>query len=167
MRLVPMAASLALACVCAAVPALGADKARANDSPYVGRSYAENVYFGDTHLHTSWSPDAGGAGNTRIDPDDADRFARGEVVTGHNGEPVRLRRPLDFLVVSDPSEYLGLYPMLEEGCPNCSQPRRAGAGAGGCKRASAARSARSSRRACRAGRTGSAAPRSRARSGAA
>jgi hypothetical protein len=117
MRLARFAASLATALFALAAPALGADKARASYSPYAGRSYAETVYFGDTHLHTSWSPDAGGAGNTRIDPDDAYRFARGEVVTGHNGEPVRLRRPLDFLVVSDHSEYMGLYPMLEEGLP--------------------------------------------------
>lgn len=82
-------------------------------SPWVDRAPANQVYWGDTHVHTSWSPDANAGGNTKIDPDAAYRFAKGETVTGHNGQPVRLRRPLDFLVVADHSEYMGLFPMLE------------------------------------------------------
>ena len=87
-------------------------------SPYVDREYATEVYWGDTHVHTSWSPDANAGGNTRIDPDAAYRFAKGETVMGHNGQPVRLRRPLDFLVVADHSEYMGLFPMLEAKDPD-------------------------------------------------
>jgi len=90
-----------------------ATAAKGTYSPYVGRDFPTEVFFGDTHLHSSWSPDANAGGNTRIDPDTAYRFAKGETVTGHNGQPVRLRRPLDFLVVADHSEYMGLYPMLE------------------------------------------------------
>ena len=86
-------------------------------SPYAGTAYPMNLYWGDTHVHSSWSPDAGGAGNEKLAPMDAFRFARGEPVTAHNGQVVRLRRPLDFLLVSDHSEYLGLYPMLEEEYP--------------------------------------------------
>lgn len=86
-------------------------------SPYAGVDYPLNVYWGDTHVHSSWSPDAGGSGNERLTPDDAFRFARGETITAHNGHRIRLRRPLDFLLVSDHSEYLGLFPMLEEGYP--------------------------------------------------
>ena len=41
-----------------------------------------DVFWGDTHVHSSWSPDAGAGGNTRIGPDDAYRFARGETVIG-------------------------------------------------------------------------------------
>ena len=92
--------------------------ARAHYSPYVDREYATEVYWGDTHVHTSWSPDANAGGNTQIDPDAAYRFAKGETVTGHNGQPVRLRRPLDFLVVADHSEYMGLFPMLEAKDPD-------------------------------------------------
>jgi len=84
-------------------------------SPYADVDYPTNVYWGDTHVHSSWSPDAGGAGNEKLSPIDAFRFAKGEPVVAHNGETIQLRRPLDFLLVSDHSEYLGLYPMLEEG----------------------------------------------------
>ena len=73
------------------------------------------VFWGDTHLHTSFSPDASLTGNVKLDPADAYRFARGETVTAHNGMKARLDRPLDFLVVSDHSEYMGLLPMVREG----------------------------------------------------
>ncbi len=86
-------------------------------SPYARDAHPNRVFWGDTHVHSSWSPDAGGSGNERLTPIDAFRFAKGEPVVAHNGETVRLRRPLDFLLVSDHSEYLGLYPMLEEGYP--------------------------------------------------
>ena len=71
-------------------------------------------YFGDTHLHTSYSTDAGMLGNT-LGPEDAYRFAKGEQVTSSTGLPVRLQRPYDFLVVSDHSENLGLAPGITEG----------------------------------------------------
>ena len=89
-------------------PVQTASKTPPNYSPFVDRDYATGVFWGDTHVHTSWSPDANAGGNTQIDPDAAFRFAKGETVTGHNGQPVRLRRPLDFLVVADHSEYMGL-----------------------------------------------------------
>lgn len=77
-----------------------------------------DVYWGDLHVHSNWSVDAGSFGNSSLSPDDAFRFAQGEEVTAHNGIKVRLRRPLDFLLVSDHSEYLGLYVMLEESNPD-------------------------------------------------
>jgi Protein of unknown function (DUF3604) len=77
-----------------------------------------DVYWGDLHVHSNWSVDAGSFGNTSLGPDDAFRFARGEEITAHNGLKARLRRPLDFLLVSDHSEYLGLYAMLEESNPD-------------------------------------------------
>ncbi len=76
-------------------------------SPYPEQDFPNQVFFGDTHLHTSYSPDAGMSGTT-IDPDGAYRFAKGEKVTSNTGIPVRLGRPYDFLVVSDHSENLGL-----------------------------------------------------------
>lgn len=71
-------------------------------------------YYGDTHLHTSYSTDAGMLGNT-LGPEDAYRFARGEKVISSTGLPLRLQRPYDFLVVSDHSENLGLSPGIAEG----------------------------------------------------
>ena len=81
------------------------------------RNHPTNLYWGDLHLHSSWSADAGSYGNRLLTPDQAYRFARGETVTAHNGARVRLRQPLDFLMVSDHAEYLGLYPLLEAGDP--------------------------------------------------
>ena len=49
-------------------------------SPYAGRRYPERPYFGDEHVHTAWSVDAGGSGAT-LGPEEATRFARGEEVT--------------------------------------------------------------------------------------
>ena len=86
-------------------------------SPYVGRDYPNNVYFGDTHLHTSISLDAYGDGNTTLGPDEAYRYAKGEVLKGHDGVPVRISRPLDFLMVADHAEYLGLVPGIAESKP--------------------------------------------------
>ena len=85
-------------------------------SPYVDRNIPTRVFWGDTHNHTSNSPDAGLVGNT-LGPDMAYRFARGEEVTSSTGLRVKLIRPLDFLVVSDHAEYLGLPVMLRTGDP--------------------------------------------------
>jgi hypothetical protein len=85
-------------------------------SPYPAKTFPNRVYFGDTHLHTSYSTDAGMIGNT-LGPDEAYRFARGEEVKSSTGLQVKLGRPLDFLVISDHSENLGLAPALVEGNP--------------------------------------------------
>ena len=95
-----------------------AAQANAEDySPYGGEDFPRNVYFGDTHVHSSWSADAGNMGNRRIGPDEVYRFARGETVTAHNGQPVRLKRPLDFFLLSDHAEYLGVMNMLDQDDP--------------------------------------------------
>jgi hypothetical protein len=67
-------------------------------SPYPAKNFPSRVYFGDTHLHTSYSTDAGMIGNT-LGPEEAYRFARGEEVKSSSGLPAKLQRPLDFLVV--------------------------------------------------------------------
>lgn len=65
-------------------------------SPYVGKSYPANVYWGDTHLHTNLSIDAYWGGNTTLGPADAYRFARGDLVQSTTDGKVKLRRPLDY-----------------------------------------------------------------------
>ena len=69
-------------------------------------AFPERVYWGDTHLHTSNSPDAFGFGN-RLGPEEALRFASGEKVTSSTGIKAQLKRPLDFLVVTDHSDGFG------------------------------------------------------------
>jgi len=85
-------------------------------SPYASRNFPSNVYWGDTHLHTALSFDAGAFGN-RLNPRDAYRFAKGEQVTATTGFPAKLSRPLDFLVVADHSDNMGLFTMIFEGDP--------------------------------------------------
>lgn len=85
-------------------------------SPFLDQSYPNRVFFGDTHLHTSYSTDAGMLGNS-LGPDEAFRFARGEKVRASLGDYAQLVRPLDFLVVADHAENLGLAPMIEESNP--------------------------------------------------
>nr|MBP6701553.1 DUF3604 domain-containing protein [Halioglobus sp.] len=85
-------------------------------SPYAERDFATGVYFGDTHLHTALSMDAGAFGN-RLGLDTAYQFARGEQVDSTRGGPVRLSRPLDFLVVADHSDNMGFFPDLVAGAP--------------------------------------------------
>ena len=82
-------------------------------SPYPEQKFPNRVFFGDTHCHTSYSADAGMIGN-RLGPDAAYRFAKGETVTSSTGLPARLARPLDFLVISDHAENLGLAPLLAD-----------------------------------------------------
>ena len=72
-------------------------------SPYPEQTFPNQVFFGDTHVHTTYSADAGMVGNT-LGPDAAYRFAKGEVVTSSTGLKTRLARPLDFLVVTDHAE---------------------------------------------------------------
>ena len=85
-------------------------------SPFAGRNYPDEVLFGDTHFHTNLSFDAGLVG-TSLDVDAGFRFARGEKVISNTGQPVQLIRPLDFLVVSDHAEFIGLAPMIHESHP--------------------------------------------------
>ncbi len=85
-------------------------------SPYAGRNYPTRVFWGDTHLHTAMSMDAGAFG-ARLSPADAFRFARGEELTSSTGLQVKLSRPLDFLVVADHSDNMGFFPKLFAGDP--------------------------------------------------
>ncbi len=82
-------------------------------SPHADDAYPDNVYWGDTHLHSYLSGDAFALGS-RLTPDDAYRFAKGETVRSTSGQPARLRRALDFLMVSDHAENLGVLPRLAE-----------------------------------------------------
>jgi len=73
------------------------------------KQYPQQAYFGDTHLHTDLSLDAGAFGN-RIGLEEAYRFAKGEEVTSSTGQRAKLSRPLDFIVVADHSDGMGFFP---------------------------------------------------------
>jgi len=73
----------------------------------------KNVYWGDTHLHTSYSPDAFLMGNQTADPDTAYRYAKGlPVVHPYHKARIQIHTPLDFLVVSDHGEFMGVIPNI-------------------------------------------------------
>ncbi len=104
--------------ICGFVLVFTALTAQADDySPYVGEDYPLQLYWGDTHLHTSFSLDANTMGNTSLPPSVAYRFAMGEEVMANNGMPVKLEAPLDFLVVSDHAEHMGIMMKLRSGDP--------------------------------------------------
>jgi len=103
------------------LPAPAADKVgdafpAAPYSPYAGRDFPTRPYFGDTHLHTAFSMDAGAFG-ARLGPREAYRFARGEEISSNSNQRVKLSRPLDFLVVADHSDNMGFFPALMSGDP--------------------------------------------------
>lgn len=85
-------------------------------SPYADRKFPTRPFFGDTHLHTGFSMDAGAFG-CRLTPRDALRFARGEQIMASSGQPAKLSRPLDFLVVADHSDNMGFFTDLFAGKP--------------------------------------------------
>jgi hypothetical protein len=129
-----MALSLALGAAIT-LPALAADEAMTTDagqidaktiaplfgtkrpySPYAGRDFPTRPLFGDTHLHTALSFDAGAFG-CRLGPKDAYRFAKGQEVMASSGQRVKLSRPLDFMVVADHSDNMGFFPDFLAGKP--------------------------------------------------
>ena len=85
-------------------------------SPFVGRAYPDEVFFGDMHFHTDLSFDAGLIGTT-LTAHDGFRMARGEKVISNTGQPIQLIRPLDFLAITDHAEMIGLAPAIRESSP--------------------------------------------------
>ena len=86
-------------------------------SPYANRNFPTQALFGDVHVHTGLSGDAGGGG-TRLMPRDAYRFARGEQVISNTGQPVRISQPYDFLAVADHTDGMGMITDVISGAPN-------------------------------------------------
>jgi len=86
-------------------------------SPYAQRSFPDQIYWGETHLHTGLSLDAGLFGCI-LDHEDAYRFARGEEIRSSSGLPVKLGRPLDWLVITDHSDMMGIANDIQRGAPN-------------------------------------------------
>ena len=106
-----------LFCVGVTLSPLYAQESRDYSEPATADTSRE-VFFGDLHLHTNNSADAYALGTVSLSPVDAYRFARGGVAVDVNGANVRLRRPLDFLAVTDHAEYLGAFVRLMNGDPS-------------------------------------------------
>ena len=108
MRIPILLAATTLALPAAAAPSY---------APDANPAHASLVFWGDTHLHTKLSTDANSRGNRSMSPDDAYVVARGGTVIAHNGMEARLRRPLDFLVIADHAENLGVAAGLQAADP--------------------------------------------------
>lgn len=96
-----------LSCLSVAGAAMGGESVyspgvRFHDNP-------KSLLWGDTHLHTNLSADAYMENNRTLSPEDAYRFARGDIVEASSGQKAALKVPLDFLVVADHSEFIGLF----------------------------------------------------------
>ena len=89
-------------------------------SPWAESGFPRQVYWGDSHLHTGLSMDAGLFG-CRLGLEDAYRFARGEQVIASSGQPVKLSRPLDWLVIADHSDGMGMVNDLAAASPEVTR----------------------------------------------
>lgn len=107
--------TLVLAIALAPTARATAENVKQPYSPYVGRTFPQNLYWGDTHVHSRRSMDAYTMGNVTVPPEMAYRFARGETVTASSGQKFRLGRPLDFILLSDHAMWLGLLPLIGSG----------------------------------------------------
>ena len=81
-----------------------------------GQELPERPCFGDEHVHTAWSVDAGGTA-TSLGPEEATRFARGEEVVATSGQPVKLGQPLDWVAITDHSDMMGMITEIKGGNP--------------------------------------------------
>lgn len=91
--------------------------ANSNYSTYAGEDFPTNVYFGDTHHHAANSGDAF-MGGDRLSPEKSYKFAKGEEVISSSGQPVKLSRPIEFLVVFNHVEGLGVMYEVYNGNPS-------------------------------------------------
>jgi len=73
-----------------------------------------DVFFGETHIHTSWSFDAFVFGNTLAGPEEAYQYAMGKAIRHPGGYMVQMKRPLDFEAVTDHAEYMGTVPLAND-----------------------------------------------------
>ncbi len=74
----------------------------------VERNPDRNAYFGEEHIHTSWSVDAWVIGNRITGPDDALKYAQGQTIKHPMGYDIKIDTPMDFMGVTDHSEYVGV-----------------------------------------------------------
>ena len=79
-----------------------------NETVTVGRNPLKHAYFGDLHIHSSWSLDAFAFG-VRVGPEQAYSFARGGEIEHISGEPIKMRgEPLDFMALTEHANYMGI-----------------------------------------------------------
>lgn len=113
-----VASTIAMVTLASCDTAPTSDRGYNNAADVPVAEYPERVYWGDLHLHTLYSFDSYNFGNKSLGPDEAYRFAKGEPIEAHTGDIAQLKAPLDFLMISDHAEYLGVFRGIESGNPN-------------------------------------------------
>ena len=103
-------------CKTQAAPAATGTSTTTPTASFTETAYPTRAYFGDTHVHTGWSADAGLDGAV-TSPEDAFRFARGDEVKSNSGQMARLARPLDWMVITDHSDGMGTINEIRDGNP--------------------------------------------------
>ena len=78
------------------------------------RNPERNAYFGETHVHTSYSADAWLFGDRMTDPGDAYKYFKGETIKAPLGYDIKIVTPLDFAGVTDHSEYVGVIKLAND-----------------------------------------------------
>jgi len=84
------------------------EAARASPEQHVQPNPDREAYFGEEHIHTSWSVDAWVIGNRITGPDDALKYAQGQTIKHPLGYDIKIETPMDFMGVTDHSEYVGV-----------------------------------------------------------
>jgi len=114
------AMTLAALTLAACSPSAPAPEQTAQSAPAPGSAQGvethpnREAYFGNFHVHTGYSFD-GYTNGSPTTPDDAYRWAKGEAIPGGgDGTPLKIGRPLDWYIVSDHAEYLGVFPKMED-----------------------------------------------------
>ncbi len=86
-------------------------------SPYADREYPTKLLFGEQHIHSALSADAGGGG-TKLLPRDLYRFAKGEQVMSNTNQPVKRNRALDFMCITEHTDGMGVITDIFKGTPS-------------------------------------------------
>ncbi|HQR49393.1 MAG TPA: DUF3604 domain-containing protein [Steroidobacteraceae bacterium] len=92
----------------AGTPAAAGQAASAGAAEDLKPNPDRNAYFGETHIHTSWSVDAWLMGNRVTGPDEAYKYAQGQTIKHPLGYDIKIETPMDFMGVTDHSEYVGV-----------------------------------------------------------
>jgi hypothetical protein len=104
------------------VPGIGAAAAQSAPAAAMPKPNPDrDVFFGQTHLHTSWSPDAYILGNRQTGPAEAYQYAMGHPIKHPAGYEVQIRTPLDFQGVTDHAEYVGVMRLANDPTSNISK----------------------------------------------
>ena len=112
-------------------PAAAKKQTVAERAACMARFPERQALFGDLHIHTSISMDANASG-TLTSPDDAYRYATGEIIEVYSGDPetgmraTQIDRPLDFAAVTDHAEWMAEVSL-------CTTPGSASYDSTGCK----------------------------------